>query len=189
METITTSTFYHRQKLCIGLHFKQHAKLQQQLQQKLQARWSSTHKCWYCEKTEKHISYLENELGVYLSPALVTVEKELKAVVKKEVVVKKTADTPPLKKPETKQKKFVLSKENKNHLQEFVQLLHLKSYSESTQRTYAGEFTQFLNILGKNNATELPVSRIKDYLEYCSINLGLSENSLHSRMNALKFFF
>lgn len=187
MEAVNTTTFYHRQKLCIGLFFKQHAKLQQQLQKKILARWSATHKCWYCEKTEKNITILEKEFNIYLTANAEAGVIKTSSV--KEVNANKAIAAPSIKKQEVKIKQPVLSKENKEQLQNFIQLLHLKSYSDSTQRTYVGEFTQFLNLLGKTSATDLSVSRIKDYLEYCSINLGLSENSLHSRMNALKFFY
>src|SRR6185312_16854390 len=33
------------------------------------------------------------------------------------------------------------------------------------------------------------VSRLKDYFEYCYTKLHLSENTLHSRINALKFYY
>ena len=33
------------------------------------------------------------------------------------------------------------------------------------------------------------MQRIKDYLQYCHEKLKLSENTLHSRMNALKFYY
>jgi len=35
----------------------------------------------------------------------------------------------------------------------------------------------------------LSVQRIKDYLQYCFVTLKLSENTLHSRINALKFYY
>ena len=39
------------------------------------------------------------------------------------------------------------------------------------------------------SANEFSVQRIKDYLQYCHTKLKLSENTLHSRMNALKFYY
>lgn len=38
-------------------------------------------------------------------------------------------------------------------------------------------------------ASDFTVPRIKDYLQYCFEKLKLSENTLHSRMNALKFYY
>jgi integrase/recombinase XerD len=38
-------------------------------------------------------------------------------------------------------------------------------------------------------ANSLDTQRVKDYLEYCIGTLALSENTVHSRMNALKFYY
>jgi site-specific recombinase XerD len=67
--------------------------------------------------------------------------------------------------------------------------LQLKAYSDSTIRTYRNEFSVFLQTLGKVPAKDLTVERIKDYLVYCQQTLKLSENTIHSRMNALKFYY
>ena len=77
-----------------------------------------------------------------------------------------------------------ISKQNKEALQKFTQQLILKSYSPSTIRTYTNEFVQFLNTINNVPAYDFSVQRIKDYLQYCFVTLKLSENTLHSRMNA-----
>lgn len=82
-----------------------------------------------------------------------------------------------------------ISKENKEAMQKFQQQLVLKSYSPSTIKTYTNEFTQFLHLIKDKPANEFTVQRIKDYLQYCFEKLKLSENTLHSRMNALKFYY
>ncbi len=69
------------------------------------------------------------------------------------------------------------------------QHLILKSYSESTRRTYLNEMAQLLKILGKVPAEKLTVADVKRYLAYCHEQLKLSENTLHSRINALKFYY
>ena len=184
---VTFTTFYHRQKHCIGLHFKPQAKLQKQLQQNLLARWSATNKCWYCEENENNIAYLQNELGILVGK---TGSRKAEKIAPAKIISAKIPILQiTLKKELVKKKKPDLSKENLENLQQLIQILNLKSYSTSTQRTYINEFTQFLNLLGKSNAADFSVARIKDYLEYCKVSLQLSENSLHSRMNALKFFY
>lgn len=65
----------------------------------------------------------------------------------------------------------------------------MKGYSSSTIRTYTNEFTQFLGTIKDNPASGFSVSRLKDYFEYCYQKLHLSENTLHSRINALKFYY
>ncbi len=44
-------------------------------------------------------------------------------------------------------------------------------------------------IISKTPALHLPVDRVKDYLQYCHDHLHLSENTIHSRINALKFYY
>ena len=48
---------------------------------------------------------------------------------------------------------------------------------------------QFLNTINPKPAFEFSTVRIKDYLQYCFGKLKLSEATLHSRMNALKFYY
>jgi site-specific recombinase XerD len=47
----------------------------------------------------------------------------------------------------------------------------------------------FLQALGGVPAEDLTTERVKDYLFYCHKTLQLSENTIHSRMNALKFYY
>jgi len=67
--------------------------------------------------------------------------------------------------------------------------LQLKAYSSSTIRTYINELSAFLSILGPVSAASLTPTRLSDYFLYCLNKLRLSENTLHSRINALKFYY
>lgn len=67
--------------------------------------------------------------------------------------------------------------------------LRLKAYSESTIRTYVNEMAQLLQALGNIPADELEPVHLKRYLIYCFEKLHLKENTLHSRINALKFYY
>src|SRR5437773_4159151 len=77
---------------------------------------------------------------------------------------------------------------NKNEFQRFLQHLCLKAYSPSTIKTYRNEFLQLLQLLGNIPVQSLQPDHLKKYLLYC-ISQGLSENTIHSRINALKFYF
>ena len=70
-----------------------------------------------------------------------------------------------------------------------IQYLQLKGYSTSTQRTYRNEFGLFLKHLKQVPAPEMDEQRIKNYLQYCYATLQLTEATIHSRMNALKFYY
>ncbi|MBK5271288.1 MAG: tyrosine-type recombinase/integrase [Bacteroidia bacterium] len=69
------------------------------------------------------------------------------------------------------------------------QHLILKSYSESTIRTYLQEMSHLLGMLKNIPADELQPEHLKRYLMYCHEVLLLKENTLHSRINALKFYY
>ena len=85
-------------------------------------------------------------------------------------------------------KMSLLSANNQMQLQLFVQQLQLKAYSSSTIRTYSNEFMQLLQLLGDTPVQDLQPPHLQRYLLYCIKN-GLSENGVHSRMNALKFYY
>ena len=82
-----------------------------------------------------------------------------------------------------------ISPVNQPQFQEYHQLLILKGYSPNTIRTYCIEFAQLLHIIGDFPVQNLDQDRIKSYLLYCKEQLNLSENQIHSRINALKFYY
>ena len=200
METIVLKPLYHRGQECIGIYFERNALLQSLIQKQVGGRWSKTQKCWYIKLSQqnyKHLSFslsgkviLETgELRKYLLEKkkinpVTTPVSEKKTVVAKEAVPKeiKKIDTAP-------QYLHTISKENREALQQFTRQLTLKAYSQSTIRTYTNEFTQFLNTIKDIAAKEFTVSRLKDYFQYCFTTLHLSENTLHSRINAMKFYY
>lgn len=88
--------------------------------------------------------------------------------------------------------KLVLSKisdTNKNEIQELVNQLQLFGYSANTIRTYVQDFAQYLYYLQEKPAKIGTISDIKDYLLYCINTLKLAENTLHSRINGIKFYY
>jgi integrase/recombinase XerD len=74
-------------------------------------------------------------------------------------------------------------------LTRLVETLQLKAYSESTLKTYRNEFAQLLYILKDRLVDDLTPDRLRSYFLYCINTLKLSENTLHSRINAIKFYF
>ncbi len=82
-----------------------------------------------------------------------------------------------------------LSAENQKAMEAYHKELVLKGYSTQTLRTYEQEFQQFLATLRHTPAEGLTSERVKDYLFYCLTKLKLSEATIHSRMNALKFYY
>ena len=78
---------------------------------------------------------------------------------------------------------------NQAALKQMHELLLLKGYSPHTIKTYCIEFAQLLYLLKDVPVDTLTPERLRAYLLYCATKLKLSENIIHSRMNALKFYF
>lgn len=78
---------------------------------------------------------------------------------------------------------------NQKAFKRYVQQLQLKAYSPNTIRTYTVEFAQLLKTLGGHKVDDLSSERIRSYFLYCVNTLKRSETAIHSRMNAVKFYF
>ena len=78
---------------------------------------------------------------------------------------------------------------NQPALNQMHELLLLKGYSPNTIQTYCVEFAQLLYILKDTNVDALTPDRLRSYFLYCVKTLKLSENTIHSRLNAVKFYF
>src|SRR6185312_1078400 len=197
MEIVTLKPLQHREAECIGIYAAQNATLNHYFQKKAGAKWSRNNKCWYMPCTEKNYE----QLAKVLKGKAVLDVKELKSYLlnkKKNSATGKLQVAPsiiPVAKKETKSlplEKITairISKENNEAMQKFKQHLVLKSYSPSTIRTYTNEFMQFLQAIKDVPAKDFTTQRVKDYLQYCFEKLKLSENTLHSRINSLKFYY
>jgi len=82
-----------------------------------------------------------------------------------------------------------VSDANQKELRKLIEHLQLKQYALSTIRIYSNEFMQLLVLLGNHNVATLQSDDLKRYLLYCINERKLSENTLHSRLNALKFYY
>ena len=211
MQTIILKPLHHRGQECIGIYFEKNAVLQQAIQKLSGAKWSKTNSCWYVSCTGENYLLLKNALENKAELEIEELRKFLlekkknnpfSAIQNKPVIpagvgkipLKKTFPLQPTQSvlyrvPPTQIVYQTLSNENKEALQKFKQQLILKSYSPSTIRTYTNEFVQFLHTIKEKPATQFTTARIKDYMQYCSEKLKLSENTLHSKINALKFYY
>lgn len=84
---------------------------------------------------------------------------------------------------------LMVGRSNKTALDHFVQHLHLCGYSPNTIRNYKDQLMQLLAYLGSKSVESLTVQELKDYLNHCLVIAKLSESTIHSRLNALKFYF
>ena len=74
-------------------------------------------------------------------------------------------------------------------LERMRELLLLKAYSPNTINSYCVEFAQLLYLLKDVPVDTLTPERLRSYFLYCITVLKLSENTIHSRLNAIKFYF
>lgn len=82
-----------------------------------------------------------------------------------------------------------ISADNLAALALMMEQLQLKAYSSSTMKTYKNEFSALLQLLKDRNVNSLGPEELKRYILYCVNVLRLSEHTIHSRLNALKFYF
>jgi len=78
---------------------------------------------------------------------------------------------------------------NQAALARMHEVLLLKGYSPSTIKTYSVEFAQLLYLLKNTHVDTLTPERLRSYFLYCIKKLKLSESLIHSRLNAIKFYF
>src|SRR5690606_896673 len=71
----------------------------------------------------------------------------------------------------------------------FQEHLLLKRYSPNTVRTYSNAFAQMLYVLKSHPVKDLTPERLRAYFLYCHGKLKLSESEIHTRINAVKFYF
>ncbi len=205
METIILKPLDHNQQENIAMYFPNIGMLNKAARKIKNARWSQTNKCWYVLlNKEKHRDIIkafkglakieQTELHDYLvaknkkktaAPTLIRNNIKQPATVSKIIVAERSVS----KKEIIDYKGGKIYPVNAHVLPAMHQTLILKSYSASTIKTYTNEVGIFLRTIKHHSADSFSVKRLKDYLQYCSETLGLTENTLHSRINALKFYY
>ena len=192
MKTITLQILFHRGHECIGIFFKQDIELNTIVKTIQHIKFSKTHSCWYLPlsratytnlmDTLKGVANIDNVgLKDYLVKrnVLITIPKKTE---------KEDAITKPLKKTQINIIENI-SLENAAELKKFTDHLVMKAYSPSTVKTYRSEFIQLLQLLKNKSVLELSAEQLKQYIVYAIKHQKISENTAHSRLNALKFYF
>ncbi len=189
---VTLKPLHHRNKLHIAILYDFNTSLNNKVRQVENVSWSKTHRCWYIPYNAKGytqiIAALEQIAFVDIS-LLKQYQKDNKLKTYETKITK-----PIVVHEKTEARKQIVSnnKISSSNLAWFEQnkaLLELKAYSPATIKTYQNELRAFFLIINKSDASTLGVNRVKDYIHYCLTTLQLSENTVHSRLNALKFFY
>lgn len=195
MLLINCSYLTHKNIDCILLKSEYNTQLNLAYRNLPFVRYSNTNKCWYIAKNKEQ---LKQVALVTKSLAILNIEP-LKTVVNKLAFTRPTttliAATKPnniienVKATNVNNDNVNISVYNAKQLGLMSQTLSIKAYSPATVRTYRNEFTVFLQTIKANKVDEFTPERIKDYLQYCFDKLKLSESTVHSRMNAMKFYY
>lgn len=187
MKKIVLRPFHHRGQECMGIVFDHDKELNLLVKNFPGVKWSQTNRCWYLPLTRENYKQLNSAL--YQKAEVVT--EALKQHLEKKTKVK--VSVPSIRNTNTSGNPapalWGLSKENHDALEKFIQQLKLKAYSPGTIRTYRNEFFQLLHLLKKKPVSALTTDELRRYFVYCCDKLRLSENTLHSRINAIKFYF
>lgn len=185
---VTLQPLHHRGQESIAMVFESHALLNGIVRKLKHARWSQNNRCWYVPLSRE--SY--NEIAAALNGKAIIDSNALKAYLEKRKAVIKTLPAEKQKqhvKPIVQTAAWRLSPANLQALEKFVEQLKLKAYSYSTISTYRNEFMQLLRVLRNKPVTEMTPDDLRRYMLYAMEKEGINENTAHSRLNALKFYF
>jgi len=160
--SIQYSFINHRGATKIAIHFEYNKEWNDRISKVPGAKWSKTLRCWTIPDT----LYNREKCGLSQD---------------KNLIVKTSPDHPKISFKR-------LSNNNAEQLQKYLHQLQLKAYSPSTIRTYKNEFMQLLQKIGNVNVQDLQPEHLQRYMLWC-VHQGLQENTLHSRLNALKFYY
>jgi site-specific recombinase XerD len=155
-------------------------------------KWSQSHRCWYLPFTlaaQKLVKESLVEMAVIDDTMLIQYCKKKEQVTKTRLASFNTGASIKTSGNITRSADWKLCSENIAALQRFIEQLKLKAYSASTLKTYRNEFLQLLQLLKNKPVDTLTTDDLRRYLIYCFEKLHLSENTLHSRINAIKFYF
>lgn len=136
--------------------------------------WSKSLRCWHIPDTEASIKKMQL-LGIPFKWLHQTVSKQNE----------KSSST---------QNKWNISRnkiapQNLPLLEKAQEHMILQGKSKSTIKTYVNELSLFLSDMGNTDVASLAMTDLKRYLVTCSEQKKLSEHTIHSRMNAMKFLF
>ncbi|MFM2363271.1 MAG: hypothetical protein RLZZ316_2173, partial [Bacteroidota bacterium] len=184
-KAITLNYLQHRQQSWIAVYFKTDISLNNQLKKITGCQWSRSHQCWLLPFCQTNLLQLQKQLTPFATLNIDALQQYFKTG--SPLAPKITAAKNSI--PNQLKSFSKIHAVNKEVLAQMRQHLILKGYSPSTIKTYINEMGLFLQAISNHPASGFTANRIKDYLQYCYEKLNYTENTLHSRMNALKFYY
>jgi site-specific recombinase XerD len=151
------------------------------------ARYCGTHKAWHVPLNEAVYQIIKERT---LPIATLNVNK-LRVYLERRHIIEKTAPVP-ISPQTTAERTFntgFTTIENLKQIERLIQQLTLEGLSINTIKSYRSEFIQFTKWLGEKPATEINNEDLKNFMMYSLEVLKISENTAHSRINALKAYY
>jgi len=206
---IILKPLFHRQQERIGIYFENYSSINNVIRKQAGAKWSKTKKCWHLplnkESYDKLFLALKGLATIDPAPLRKYLQEKKKQLVPSpamHLLIKQAAPLvrdeplrPTIPYPVKRSGQVVVYKSKRIHvvnahvLPRMEQQLKLRAYSPSTIRTYLQEMGHLLGMLKQIPADDLEPEHLKRYLLYCYEILHLKENSMHSKINALKFYY
>jgi len=191
MITVICKPLFHRGMECIGIYFERDPVVQKALKKTGIARYSATHNCWFAPWNIRNLEIIKRALSSCSELTISGVDRPGDSflaphVFRQDLPIARTIDNALFF---SRQRKGTIHAINAHVLPLMKQRLILKAFSNSTQKTYLTEMRQLLQSLDDIPADQLTIENLERYLVYCLETLKLSENTLHSRINALKFYY
>lgn len=147
-------------------------------------RWNQQSKCWYVQlEKEKYLAlkaFVEDKATLELS--------QLRNYLEQRKALPQTVN-PPSARKSNQLKEYPISADNLLAFQAYQNMLKLKGYSPNTFRTYTSEFEKLLRLLGSVSVDSLTKNHIQSYLLWLLQKKGLSEQVVHTAVNAIKLYY
>ena len=186
MADVVLTAIFHNKQSCIGIQFPFTRSINNCVRRIKGIRWSKTHSCWYVPHTDAYLSIILKALPEEI---LVNSDQIMHLSIKSNVISKIIAPEGQNKPVPIPVPLFGMSKGNLEALARFSETLQMKAYSPSTIKTYKHELCMLLHLLKNRDVDTLTNDDLRRYILYCVDTKNLSENTIHSRLNALKFYF
>lgn len=182
---------FHKKKEWVALKFEKNYNIQSIIKTIPEWRYSDSNKAWLIPLSKENCNLIISKLTTH---AVINTALLKEYLLHKKNLTKQKTEGKNYKEQLKLQEAPIPSDVrihdvNKHILPKVQQHLQLKAYSISTRKTYLNEIAQFLQTIKSKPADEFTPQRIMDYLQYCYVTLKLSENTLHSRTNALKYYY
>ncbi len=184
---IALEPIFHNHEERIAIRFRYHAGISQMLRSLPGVSWSQTKKAWHIPVDDATIRLALDNLEAYGQLD----RSKLDSYLEKRRQVAATQPGQPTAALSEKQVALYgkISNANLAELEKMLLLLKGRAYSPSTIITYRNEVMQLLQLLGNRPIAQLTPNDIQRYMVYAMQQEGISENTAHSRINALKFYF